>query len=234
MALSLSPVAKACSASKKQDEAIRVLGQLNKSFATDEMRLKVLAVEGMIYHQSDNAEKTKQIATEIIQLIDQDAIHPDSEGSLEIARLLMVTDDKDKAIKLLQREIKNNPENAALLQDVAEIFDQAGMGEEDSKLIETLRQEAMLIMNRGVLLVSKGQYEEAVNAMRDAYAAMPANMRVLLNLAYVIITYIQKNGPTPELIQEARSSLLAANELSPGEPRFIRLMASLNEFSASA
>ncbi len=92
----------------------------------------------------------------------------------------------------------------------------------------------MLIMNRGVLLVSKGQYEEAVNAMRDAYAAMPANMRVLLNLAYVIITYIQKNGPTPELIQEARSSLFAANELSPGEPRFIRLMASLNEFSASA
>jgi tetratricopeptide (TPR) repeat protein len=227
-------LAKACSASKKPDEAIRVLGQLNKSFATDEMRLKVLAVEGMIYHQSDNAEKTKQIATEIIQLIDQDAIHPDSDGSLEIARLLMVTDDKDKAIKLLQREIKNNPENAALLQNVAEIFDQAGMGEEGSKLIETLRQEAMLIMNRGVLLVSKGQYEEAVNAMRDAYAAMPANMRVLLNLAYVIITYIQKNGPTPELIQEARSSLLAANELSPGEPRFIRLMASLNEFSASA
>ena len=69
-------------------------------------------------------------------MIDQDAIHPDSEGSLEIARLLMVTDDKDKAIKLLQREIKNNPENAALLQDVAEIFDQAGMGEEGSKLIE--------------------------------------------------------------------------------------------------
>ncbi len=226
-------LAKACSANKNPDEAIKVLGQLNKSFATDEVRQKVLAVEGMIYHHSGNLEKTKQIATEINQLIDQDAIHTDSDGSLEIARLLMVTDDKDKAIKLLQRQIKNNPENAALLQDVAEIFDQAGMGEEGSKLIETLRQEAMLIMNRGVLLVSKGQYEEAVSAMRDAYAAMPANMRVLLNLAYVIITYIQKNGPTPELIKEAHSSLLAANELSPGEPRFIRLMASLNEFSAS-
>lgn len=227
-------LAKACSANKNPDEAIKVLGQLNKNFATDEVRLKVLAVEGMIYHQSGNIEKSKQVAAKINQLIDQDAIHTDSEGSLEIARLLMITDDKEKAIKLLQREIKNNPENAALLQDVAEIFDQAGMGEEGSKLIEMSRQEAMLIMNRGVLLVSKGQYEEAVNAMRDAYAAMPANMRVLLNLAYVIITYIQKKGPTPELIQEARNSLLAANELSPGEPRFIRLMASLNEFSASS
>ncbi len=58
--------------------------------------------------------------------------------------------------------------------------------------------------------------------------------RVLLNLAYAIITYIQKNGPSPELIGEARSSLAAANQLVPGEPRFIRLMASLNELTSAA
>ncbi len=70
---------------------------------------------------------------------------------------------------------------------------------------------------------------------REANAAMPTNTRVLLNLAYAIITYIQKNGPSPELIEEARSSsLAAANQLAPGEPRFIRLMASLNELTSAA
>lgn len=225
-------LAKACSANKNSEQALKVLGQLNKNFATDEVRVKALAVEGMIHQQSGNSEKAKQIAGEIGQSIGDSNVHPDSEGALEIARLLMITGDKEKAIQLLQREIKNNPESAALLRDVAEIFDQAGMGEEGSRLIETSRQEAMLIMNRGVLLISKGQYEEALSAMRDAYAVMPANIRVLLNLAHVIITYMQKNGATSELIDEARHSLQTANELSPGEPRFIRLTAALNELTA--
>ena len=224
-------LAKACSANKNTEQALKVLGQLNKNFAADEVRTKALAVEGLIHHQSGNTEKAKQIADELGQSISNDSIHPDSDGALEIARLLLTTGDKEKAIQLLQGEIKNNPENATLLRDVAEIFDQAGMGEEGNRLIETSRQEAMLIMNRGVLLISKGQYEEAVSAMRDACSAMPANIRVLLNLAYVIITYMQKKGPTPELIEEARHSLQAANELSPGEPRFVRLSAALNELT---
>ncbi len=83
-------------------------------------------------------------------------------------------------------------------------------------------------MNSGVLLVSKGQYKEAVTAMRDARQAMPTNVRVLLNSAYVLITYIQKNGPTQEIIAEARESLYAANTLSPGEPRYSQLTSLLN------
>ncbi|MEK6685162.1 MAG: tetratricopeptide repeat protein, partial [Pseudomonadota bacterium] len=226
-------LAKVCGANKNPDEAIKALGQLVKNFVTEEVRLKALAVEGMVYHQSGDTEKAKQIAAELNQFPAIGNIHPDSERSLDIARLLMATGDKEKAITLLQGEIRNNPENVTLLQDVAEIFDQAGMGEEGNKLIETLRKEAIALMNRGVLLISKGQYEEAISAMRDARAAMPINVRVLLNLAYVVITYMQKNGPAPELIKEARSSLLAANDLSPGEPRFIRLMATLNEFTPS-
>ncbi len=227
-------LAKTCSTNKNPDEAIRVLGQLNKSFATNEVRLKALAVEGMVYHQSGDLEKANLIATELNQSLSANNSPLDSESALEIARLLMTTGNKEKAIALLHNEIKNNPESNSLLKDVKEIFDQAGMGEEGNQMIETFRNEAMLIMNRGVLLISKGQYEEAVAAMRDARAAMPTNMRVLLNLAHVIITYIQKNGETPELIKEARDSLLAANELSPGEPRFTKLMASLRELNQAA
>ncbi|PXW87822.1 tetratricopeptide repeat protein [Nitrosomonas sp. Nm84] len=222
---------KICSANQNPNEAIKVLGQLNKHFTADEIRLKALAVEGMIYHQSGNIEKANQIVIELDQFLTQNNLHPDSDGALEIARLLMTTGDKEKAIAVLKKEIKNNPENNSLLNDIAEIFDKADMGEEGNQLIETFRSEAMLIMNRGVLLISKGQYEEAVVAMRNARAAMPTNMRVLLNLAHVIITYIQKNGSTPELIKEARDSLFAANELLPGEPRFTRLMASLSKLS---
>lgn len=227
-------LAKVCGTNKNLLEAMKALDQLGKNFSPDEVGLKALAVKGAIYHQNGNTEKARQIADEIGQAVDAEDFRSGSGDALEIARLLLVAGDKDKAIKLLQGEIKCNPESAVLLRDVAEIFDQAGMGEQGNKLIETSRQEAMLLMNRGVLLISKGQYEEAVDAMREANAAMPTNTRVLLNLAYAIITYIQKNWPSPELIEEARSSLAAANQLAPGEPRFIRLMASLNELTSAA
>ena len=227
-------LAKVCGTNKNLLEAMKALDQLGKNFSPDEVGLKTLAVKGAIYHQNGDTEKARKIADEIGQAVDAEDFRSGSGDALEIARLLLVAGDKDKAIQLLQSEIKCNPESAVLLRDVAEIFDQAGMGEQGNKLIETSRQEAMLLMNRGVLLISKGQYEEAVDAMREANAAMPTNTRVLLNLAYAIITYIQKNGPSPELIEEARSSLAAANQLAPGEPRFIRLMASLNELTSAA
>lgn len=221
---------KVCSAKNNPGEAMRVLGQLTKSFNSDDVRLRALAATGLVHHQSGEVEKAAQLAIELDQSLSNKDERPlSSEESLEIAHLLLVAGDKEKAIQLLQSEIKNNPENPMLHKVVSDIFEQAGMREEGSQLIEATRQEAMLMMNRGVLLVSKGQYEEAVCAMREARAAMPTNVRVLLNFAHVFIAYIQKNGSTPDLIDEARKSLLAANELSPGEPRFKRLMASLNE-----
>ncbi|MGZ0019402.1 response regulator [Nitrosomonas sp. wSCUT-2] len=221
---------KVCNAKNNPDEALRVLGQLTKNVNGDDVRRRSLAAAGLIHHQRGDVGKAAQLALELDQsLPNQDERALSSEESLEVAHLLLVAGDKEKAIRLLQSEIKNNPENPALHKDVSNIFEQVGMQEEGSQLIEATRQEAMLVMNRGVLLVSKGEYEEALCAMREARAAMPSNVRVLLNLAHVIIAYIQKNGAAPDLVEEARNSLMAANELSPGEPRFKRLLASLNE-----
>lgn len=228
-------LAKVCSANKNPIEALKTLDQLGKNFSTEEIGLKGLSIKGFIYHQNGSKEKARKIADELTHLIaTTSGSRPGNGDAVEIARLLMVAGDKDKAIELLQNEIRCNPDNTALLSDITEIFDQAGMAEKGNQLIEASRQEALLIMNRGVLLISKGKYEEAVKAMREANTTMPSNTRVLLNLAHVIITYIQKNGPSPELIEEARSSLTAANQLSPGEPRFARLMASLNELTSAA
>ncbi len=48
---------------------------------------------------------------------------------------------------------------------------------------------------------------------------------------YLVMDYVPGRD-LKELIDEARHSLQTANELSPGEPRFIRLTAALNELTA--
>ena len=226
-------LAKACHANANSQEALKVLDKINKNFDDENIHLKAIAVEGIINHQNGNLEIAQQIATKLSVLVAKADISLDAKRSIEIVRLLMATGDKENATVLLQREIKNNPENEHLLKDAAEIFIQAGMGDEGAQLIEASRKEAMEIMNSGVLLVSKGQYKEAVKAMFDARQAMPTNVRVLLNSAYVLITFIQKNGPTQEIIAQARESLYAANTLSPGEPRYSQLTNLLNELTST-
>ncbi|UJP05337.1 MAG: tetratricopeptide repeat protein [Nitrosomonas sp.] len=228
-------LAKACVANMNHDEALKTIDQLEKDFSIAEaLQLKTLLIRGIVYHQNGETEKVQQIGEKLCQIIDTENSHLESNDSLEIARLLLASGNSDKAIELLQSEIKSNPDNAALLHTVTEIFNQANMGEKGHQLIETTRREAMLIMNRGVLLISKGQYNEAIAAMRAATKAMPSNARVLLNQAHVIIAYIQKNGVTAELIAEARDSLAAANQLAPGEPRHARLISALHQLTTAA
>ncbi|MBS1189692.1 MAG: response regulator receiver protein, partial [Rhodocyclaceae bacterium] len=135
---------------------------------------------------------------------------------------------QERAVEFLQNQVRNNPDNAALLDEVKEIFSNAAMAEEGAALVETSRQEGIEFMNRGVLLARDGSYEEAIASLREARQAMPANVRVLFNLAYVLITRMQKAGRAPELLSEAREALLAANSRQPGLARYVQLRATLD------
>lgn len=222
-------LAKTCSAKADPTEALRVLDRLGKTFDDEKVKRQALAVEGAVHHQSGNLKKALEIVGELDKNADEFVL--DGPGSLDVARLLLMTGNKEKAIALLQDQVKNSPDNEALLTEVKEIFVGAEMGEEGVHLVESSRKEGMEMMNRGVLLARDGEYEAAIEAMRVAREAMPANARVLFNLAYVILTRIQKSGSTQELLDEARRSLTTANQLSPGQSRFIQLSALLDALS---
>lgn len=222
-------LAKACSANANPAEALKVLGQIGKHFDGDDVKLKTLAVEGVVHHQSGNVAKAREIAGELGRKVAEGAAAAlnDGQSSLDVARLLFMTGDNEQAVGLLKSQVKNSPEDLALHKEVMEIFANAKMAEEGQRIVEVSRQEGTEMMNKGVLLVRAGRFEEAVAAMRDANRALPLNVRVMFNLAYVIITRLQRLGVDEHLEQEARSTLLAAHKLAPTQPRYTQLMAAL-------
>lgn len=229
-------LAKTCSAKESPDEALRVLDELGKRFDGEEVQLKAMAVEGIVHHQSGNPEKAQKIAAELGRKLADGNARADSQGTLEVARLLLATGDKESAVALLQNEVQNSPDNAALLTEVKEIFTHAEMGEEGAQLVETSRAEAVEMMNRGVMLARDGKHDEAIAAMRMAREAMPKNVRVLFNLVYVLIAKLQNGAPSLDdtLLAEARAGLDAAQQLAPGEARHAQLSASLNALTRNA
>lgn len=221
-------LAKTCSAKDSPDEALKVLGQLNKTFTDDQSRLKAMAVEGIVHHQAGNVGKALEVATALEREVSLKGGLTADQSSLDVARLLFATGKQGRAVEFLQDQVRNNPDNAALLNEVKDIFSGAAMGEEGAALIEISRQEGMELMNRGVLQARDGHFEQAIASMREARQAMPSNVRVLLNFAYVLITCMQKTGVAPGLVGEAREALQAANALQPGQVRHAQLSVALD------
>lgn len=221
-------LAKTCSAQNNPGEALRVLETLNKTFDDEAVRIKSLTAEGMVHHKSGQAAAARDVAQKLSRQLAHAPQNVGSATTLEMAQLLFATGENDAAVNLLQQEVKNNPENTRLLDQVKQVFTGAKMGEQGDELVENLRKAAIEQMNRGVLLVSEGKIEEAIAWMREAREAMPSNARVLFNLAHVLITRLQKMGGDQAIAVEAREALTEANRLAPGEKRFAQLIAALD------
>jgi tetratricopeptide (TPR) repeat protein len=220
-------LAKTYSAKGNSDEALRVLDTLNNDFDDEVARFKSLTVKGMVHQQCGDTIKATEVAHELSERMESLPQRLENAASLEVAQFFLNIGDKEKAVGLLQEEVKNNPENTKILEQVKQIFVDAQMGEQGIALVESTSKSAIEQMNHGVLLAHEGDIEDAIIWMRNAREAMPTNARVLFNLAYVLITRLKKMGTDAEIVAEAREALIEANRLSPGEKRFAQLMESL-------
>lgn len=226
-------LAKTCSAQDNTIEALKAIDQLTKTFNDEQTRLNAMAVEGIVHHRAGNTKKAAEISAALEEAISNNGAPPPDQASLDVARLLLATGKQERAVELLQSQVRNNPDSTALANEVKEIFNGAAMGEEGEALVETSRQEGLKLMNQGVLLMRDGRFEEAVTSMREARQAMPWNVRVLFNLAYVLITNMQKTQASAGLIEEAREALQAANQVLPGQARYAQLNAVLEALAKS-
>jgi tetratricopeptide (TPR) repeat protein len=215
------------------DEAARVLAGIGKQFAGDEVLMRAKAAEGLIYQQNGQAEKAGAAARELAEILKQAGQLPSVQTSIDAAGLLLTGGFKEAGVALLQSVVKNNHDNPDLMAKVQQAFDVAGLHEEGTHLVARSKREATEQMNEGVLLARGGKLSEAVAAMRRAKAAMPSNVRVLLNCAHVMILSLQKQSMDPAVFREAQQTLLRANMLAPGEERFSRLMRELEALKAA-
>jgi tetratricopeptide (TPR) repeat protein len=225
-------LAKTYGAKKNPAEAIRILGNMDQHFDSEEVRIKAKAAEGAIYYDNGDLQKAREASQALGKMLNQNSAL-DTPARLEIAQFMLATGEKDAAVALLQEEVKKDPEDTALLDQIREVFQKADLGGEGDRLVETSRQAAIEMMNSGALLVRDGKYANAVDAMRRAKEAMPFNARVLFNFAHVAIAHMQQTEHASELAAETRRALLEAHRIAPTENRFAQLMQQLHGLSGA-
>jgi tetratricopeptide (TPR) repeat protein len=222
-------LARVCGQKNETKEALQWLSAAQREFSAEHpdigMRTKI--TEGLVYHESGDYRRARKAGDEIEALLRDRSERPDIATCMEMASLLFAVGVKDAPVDLLCYVIRNNHDQAVLLEEVRQLFEKARMAEEGEVLIRTSRKEASDLMNQGVLLWKTGKLREAVEWMRNARLALPNNMRILFNAAQILISHLQQHGYDEALAQEATEVLLHVDHLQPGQQRFAQLMEQL-------
>ncbi|MEJ7805305.1 MAG: tetratricopeptide repeat protein [Telluria sp.] len=227
-------LARVCGQKNETKEALALLATAKREFASGQTDLRAKITEGMVYHESGDFRRARKAGDEIEELLNADAARPDTPTCMEMATLLFAVGVKDTPVDLLCYVIKNNHDNAVLLDDVQKVFDKARMSDEGFALIKSSKKEASDLMNQGVLLWKTGKLAEAVAWMRDARTALPNNMRILFNSAQILISHLQQHGYDPVLAGETTEVLLHVDKVMPGQQRFAQLMEQLASLGPKA
>jgi tetratricopeptide (TPR) repeat protein len=227
-------LARVCGQKNETKEALQLLLEVQREFATDHIQLRAKVTEGMVWHESGDYRRARKAGDDLEELLKITGERPDTTTCMEMATLLFAVGVKDAPIELLCYVTKNNHDNMPILDDVQKIFDKAKLSEEGQALIRSSRKEASDMMNQGVLLWKTGKLPEAVAWMRQARAALPSNLRILFNAVQILISHMQQLGYDAALSAEATEVLLRVDKIQPGQQRFAQLMEQLATLSPSA
>jgi tetratricopeptide (TPR) repeat protein len=226
-------LARVCGLKNEPKEAVALLGVAQREFGEEhpDIDLRAKITEGLVYHESGDYRRARKAGDELEALLETRSERPDVPTCLDMATLLFAVGVKDAPVELLCYVIRNNHDNALLLDEVQAIFEKARMTEEGAELIRASKKEALDLMNQGVLLWKTGKLDEAVDWMRSAREKLPNNQRILFNAAQVLVSHMREKGYDEPLAIEAHGVLAHVDRLQPGQQRFAQLMEQLAELA---
>lgn len=210
-------------------EALEVLGRLTQDVQSESAQVQAKAAEVQVHHKSGNLELARQSAQDLLTRMESGAEGLPPAAALEVAASLMTMGETAVGSRMIQNLVRNNHEDQGLLVKAQAVYNQSSMAEEGAQLLEATRKASVEIMDRGVRQAKAGDLAGAIETLREARVLMPNNGRLLLNLAYLLITQQEKTAWHHAQAQEARRCIDNARRHGADSQRCGQLLARLEK-----
>lgn len=208
-------------------EAFSVLGRLTQDIPGDDAKFQAKAAEVRVHAKNGDHEAVQRCAEELASRMQTISTDLPPATTLELAETLLELGHKEMGSQFIQQVVLNNHDDDTLVSHAEQLFQQAGMTEEGAQILDSTRSEAIEIMNKGVSLATHGKIDEGIQFLRDAKALMPNSPRLLLNLAYLLITRMESSGRHSAMVTEARRYIEQAKKYTHDQQRCGKLLAKL-------
>lgn len=206
-------------------EALKVISNVRDEFKNaPEATLQAAVVEGSIYTkmgQPDQAEKAIEEAAHIFKNLSGNV---PTSVAMDLAKTCFAMGKKEQGEDLVKYVVRNHHEDESVLKQAQGLFNELGMGDEGSALINSTRQEVVDINNKGVQLAKEGKLEESIEFFAKAATGMPENLVINLNAAQSLIMHMQKTGKNDRALYQTRQYLDRVRQISPTNEKYQKLI----------
>ncbi len=214
-------------------EAAKVIGRLASDMKEDDNAQFLARVMEIPIRLNSGGEKAaRKLLEELAPTLRDDAHLLPPEMAFALAGPLMRLGDMETTDALFSSLLANHHEHPDYASRVRALYAEAGREEEGGKLVQEATRAALEIMDKGVRLSREGKLDEALSLLREARHKIPGNPRLLLNHAYLLISYMEQRGRDLHLVNEALDCIQSARARHTHDKRAGELLARLEQVRA--
>lgn len=216
----LAGLATSKSANQKHEEALRVVGELGHLFAAHpEATFYAESTSAIVKrNQGDLAGSMEAMEGAERAMARLDESNP-LELSLEMIKTYAQLGEQEKAAALLQKAVANNHDDEEFLMEAIRVCHEAGLDFDAETAIRQIQQGVVETNNRGVRLIMQGEFDAAIQLLREAADEMPGNKTINLNVAKASIMKMEKMGSTSEQVASLRRQVERLQRIATGDWR---------------
>lgn len=194
-------------------EALKVADAIKHVFPNDaRAALGATVVESHIHKVMGNDKRSQELLGQAIRTSQQDPDQISTETGLDLASLCLQHGNQEMAGELARQVVKNHHEDPRILEQLTQLYREAGAEAEGRALVEQTSSEIVRINNQGVRLLKEGKTGEAVELFQQAVRGMPRNPIVNLNTAQSLITLMSETETTRPRLEAALACLQVARD----------------------
>lgn len=204
------------------DDASSTLRDLRKTFPkTAEVEFTASVIESLLDNKRGEIESSGAALENALEIRRDGDIEPGEHLVLDLARACLQHGREDEAIDIVDELVRNNHENAALIERAKAVYANAGMAEQGSILVEDSVKNVIQINNQGVLRAQQGDLDGAVELLTEAAAKLSGNMQVVLNAAQALLVHVRERGWNQGHMETAKKHLAQVRKKDANNPKLL-------------
>lgn len=196
--------------------------------ASPQGRMVAAVVQGMAHSRAGRADEAGRALDEAARLRGEGA-RVDEELMLDLAGVCMAQDRQEEADAIVGEVARNAHDSESLLAKARRLYEESGRGEAGGRVLAAATADVRKLNNEGVMLAHQGDFQGAVERMRQACAEAPYNPRILMNGVWVILKWLEQSGMDNALLEEAGHLLAEVEKQAPGHARITGLRNQMKE-----
>ncbi|MGZ3592593.1 MAG: response regulator [Syntrophales bacterium] len=197
-------------------ESLGILSDAGKEFSDNpEASIQICAAESLAFKKLNRVEDAGKAAQKAYKLLPALPGRLPVDIELDLAKALFLTGDEKSGKEIVRHVVQSNHDDQELIGNVQAIFKDLNIEDKGREIISTALNEVIKLNNDGIRLFQEGNLSRAINFFEQAVERLPDNKTINANAAHALMTYMQKHGSQPRLLEKATLYIDRVKSIDP-------------------